>query len=209
MLFARSFADSGSTVAAIGRPLSWEDRISNYERETGFPRAMFVCSTGSVVGVWVLGQDYRSKSGYHGAYPPNYLLRIKALFPEKKRALHVFSGMVDLEAFPGDTVDLNPTLNPTFVDDAQTLESVPLEEYDIVLADPPYTEEDANRYGVTMVARNRVMRALSRARPGTHVCWLDMTLPMYRKDTWSVEADIGVRRSTNHRFRHVTIFCRK
>jgi hypothetical protein len=47
---------------------------------------------------------------------------------------------------PGDTVDINPDLSPTYVDDAQRLERVPLADYDLVLADPPYSVEDAERY---------------------------------------------------------------
>ena len=30
-------------------------------------------------------------------------------FPDKQRPLHLFSGKVDQAAFPGDTVDINPT----------------------------------------------------------------------------------------------------
>jgi hypothetical protein len=49
----------------------------------------------------------------------------KVVFPDKKHVLHLFSGKVDLVTFPGDTVDLNPSLSPTYVDDAQTLIRVP------------------------------------------------------------------------------------
>jgi 16S rRNA G966 N2-methylase RsmD len=163
---------------------------------------------GRVFGMWTMGNDYRVKSGYHGGYPATYLRRVKALFPDKKAALHVFSGKVDVATFPGDTVDVRAELEPTFVDDCQTLESVPLEKYDIVLADPPYSGEDADKYGTTMVNRNRVMTALARVRPGTHVVWLDQVLPIYRKDTWIVDAEVGIRRSTNHRFREMTVFRR-
>jgi len=188
--------------------LTWQYRIDNMVSVTGFPRNTFVLDGGSVIGMWTMGNDYTVKSGYHGGYPNTYLRRVRALFPDKKRCLHVFSGRVDLETFPGDTVDINADLSPTFVDDCQTLETVPLENYDLVLADPPYSDEDADHYGTTMVKRNRVVKALSRVRPGTHLVWLDMVLPQYRKDIWKSEADIGIRRSTNHRFRSVTIFRR-
>jgi hypothetical protein len=36
----------------------------------------------------------------------------------------------------------------------------PLRLYDLVLADPPYSTSDAERYGVPMVNRNKVMREL-------------------------------------------------
>lgn len=186
----------------------WEDRIDNYVRETGFPKSLFVAEDGRVVGTWIMGNDYRVKSSYYGGYPAGYLRRIRALFPDKHRVLHLFSGKVDLSAFPGDTVDINPHLNPTYLDDAQSLLSVPLETYELVMADPPYSVEDAEHYGTSMVKRNRVMRALQRLSPGAHVVWLDQVLPMYRKDMFSQEAVIGMWKSTNHRFRGITIFGR-
>jgi hypothetical protein len=188
--------------------MQWEDRIANYVRETGFPRSLFLSADGRVVGTWIMGNDYRVKSAYYGGYPAGYLRRIRALFPDKQHVLHIFSGKVDLGALPGDTVDINAALMPTYVDDAQQLRSVPLRAYDLVLADPPYSIEDADRYQTTMVKRNTVLRALQRVAPGTHIVWLDQVLPMYRKDIFAIEAVIGMVKSTNHRFRVVTIFRR-
>ena len=188
--------------------LDWSDRIDNYTLETGFPRNLFIGGDGRVVGTWIMGNDYRVKSTYHGGYPATYLRRIRALFPEKTRVLHLFSGRVDLNEFPGDTVDCNPLLKPTYLDDAQTLLHVPLEQYDLVLADPPYSVEDCEHYGTSMVKRKRVMKALYRLLPGTHVVWLDQVLPMYRGNMFTVEATIGMWKSTNHRFRGITIFRR-
>lgn len=155
-----------------------------------------------------MGNNYTVKSTYYGGYPHGYLRRIKALFPDKRHVLHLFSGKVDTETFPGDTVDINAANDPTYVDDAQTLENVPLETYDLCMADPPYSVEDAEHYQTTMVKRNLVMRALTRLPSGAHIVWLDQVLPMYRKDTFCVDAVIGMVRSTNHRFRVITIFRR-
>jgi hypothetical protein len=189
--------------------MEWGERIANYARETKFPQSLFIAADGRVVGTWIMGNDYRVKSGYYGGYPAGYLRRVAALFPDRKRVLHLFSGRVDLTALPGDTVDINPKLVPTFVDDAQTLAKVPLSEYDLVMADPPYSVEDADRYQTTMVKRNVVMRSLAaRMREGARVVWLDQVLPMYRKDEWAIEAVIGMVKSTNHRFRVTTIFRR-
>src|SRR5215212_598398 len=188
--------------------MNWPDRIDNYVRQTGFPGSLFIAEDGRVVGTWIMGNDCRVKSAYYGGYPAGYLKRIRALFPDKRRTLHLFSGKVDLGLFPGDTVDINPDLRPTYVDDAQSLEQVPLETYDLVLADPPYSVEDCERYGSSMVKRNHVLRALQRLSPGAHVVWLDQVLPMYRKDEWAIEAVIGMVKSTNHRFRVVTVFRR-
>lgn len=190
--------------------MNWKERINNYHTATGFPESLFIGGDGRCVGTWIMGNNYRVKSEYYGGYPAGYLRRVKSLFPDKKNVLHLFSGRVDKSVIPGATVDLNSDLMPDYVDDAQTLDNVPLETFDIVLADPPYSIEDAERYQVSMVKRNKVMQALgNRLSPGCHVVWLDQVLPMYRKDQFSIEAVIGMVKSTNHRFRVVTIFCKK
>lgn len=188
--------------------MNWQDRIDNYARETGYPQGLFVSGDGRCSGIWIMGNNYRVKSSYYGGYPAGYLRRVKALFPDKKKVLHLFSGQVDLSVFPGDTVDINPDLNPTYVDDAQTLENVPLGDYDLVLCDPPYSVEDAEHYKTTMIKRNKVMKALSGLKSGSHVVWLDQVLPMYSKQFFVPEAYIGMVKSTNHRFRVISIFNR-
>jgi hypothetical protein len=190
--------------------LSWQDRIDNYVRVTGFPRSIFVAEDGRVVGTWILGNNYKVKTGLYGGYPAGYLRRVASLFPDRQRVLHLFSGKVELDKMPGDTVDLNPEMTPTFLDDAQTLEHVPVENYDLIVADPPYSESDAMRYGSTMVKRNRVVKALaSRMTLGARLVWLDQVLPMYANRYFEIEAVIGIVKSTNHRFRVVTIFLRR
>lgn len=189
--------------------MNLEDRLENYKKETGFPMSAYIDETGRLSGIWVMGNNYKVKTGYYGGYPHGYLSRVKALFPDKKNVLHLFSGKVDTELLPGDTVDLDPESHPTFLDDAQSLENVPLENYDLILADPPYSVEDSDHYGPSMVKRNKVFKALSRVSPGTNIVWLDQVLPMYRKDTFLVVGYIGVVKSTNHRFRVMTIFERK
>lgn len=187
--------------------LSWSERIASYESVTRYPKSMFIGGDGRVVGTWIMGNNYRVKSTYYGGYPAGYLRRIQALFPDKGNTLHLFSGKVDTDVFPGERVDINPDTDPDYVDDAQTLEKVPLESYDLVLCDPPYSVEDCDHYQTSMIKRNKVMAALGgRLSSGTHVVWLDQVLPMYRKDQFCIDAVIGMVKSTNHRFRVVTIF---
>ncbi|MGI4792706.1 MAG: hypothetical protein ACRYF2_22505 [Janthinobacterium lividum] len=196
-------------MVEIPGPLSLEERVDHYVKTTKYPRSLFVSEDGRLVGTWIMGNNYTVRSSYYGGYPAGYLRRIKALFPDKKRVLHLFSGRVELAVLPGDTVDINPALAPTYVDDAQTLTGVPLESYDLVLADPPYSIEDAERYRTTMIKRNVVMRALQRLPAGAHVAWLDQVLPMYRKEAFELDGVIGMVKSTNHRFRVVTLFRRR
>jgi hypothetical protein len=196
-------------------PNGWLPRIDNYAAETKFPNSLFIAADGRLVGTWILGNDYRVKSEYYGGYPNTYLPRVRSLFPEKKRTLHLFSGMVDTAAFPGDTVDMSldlalrhPVGGTHYTDDAQTLKRVPLDTYDLVLADPPYSVEDAEHYQTSMVKRNKVFQSLARLSPGTHVVWLDQVLPMWRKDTFDLIGVVGIVRSTNHRFRVMSVFRR-
>lgn len=192
--------------------MTWPERIENYHRVTGFPESLFMAGNGECVGIWVMGNDYRVKSEYYGGYPAGYLRRVKALFPDKQHVLHLFAGRVDVSVYAGHTLDSNPELQTDWCDDAETLEKVPpqfMACYDLVLADPPYSTEDCEHYGTPMVNRNKVMAALgARLAPGCHVAWLDQVLPMYRKGCWRVEARIGMSKSTNHRFRVVTVFAK-
>jgi hypothetical protein len=183
------------------------ERVNNYCTETGFPKTIFVGEDNRISGIWIMGNNYTVKSKYYGGYPHGYLKRLKALFPDKKRVLHLCSGKVDTSILPGDTVDINPNLKPTFIDDAHTLLNTPIEDYDLIAIDVPYSNEDAVHYGTPMVNRNKIMRTLgARLRHGTHIAWLDQVLPMYRKIEFSQVGVIGIEKSTNHRFRCLVMF---
>ncbi len=103
--------------------MSWQARNDNYHRETRLPdETVRRRRRRRVVGTWIMGQNYTVKSNFYGGYPAGYLRRVKALFPDKRSILHLFSGKVDTTIMPGDTVDINADYSPTWVDDAETLE---------------------------------------------------------------------------------------
>jgi hypothetical protein len=192
--------------------MALSDRVDGYLRYAaakGYPPALAMAGDWAI-GAWVLGNNYQSKQGYHGEYPPGLLARYAPMFTDKEKVLHLFSGKVDLSVMPGDTCDINASLDPTYVADAGgTLDDVPIEEYDLVIADPPYSGEDAAKYGTSLVCRNKVLATLGkRLRPGAHVIWLDQMMPMYSKRVFKQEFLIGLQRSTNHRFRCIVIFRR-
>lgn len=158
-------------------------------------------------GVWMLGNNYKG-SGYYGAYPPGYLARILSLFPDVRDGyvLHPFSG--SLRNVHGVRVDVNPANAPDVVADATAM---PFEDasFDLVLADPPYSAEDAKRYGTPMVNRRAVLKEFARVTArGGYLAWLDTVWPMFSKTQWHCFGQIGVVRSTNHRVRLVSIFRR-
>ena len=168
-----------------------------------------VGSDGRLQGIWLLGNDYRNKTVYHGGHPPNYLMRVNALFPDAERVLHLFSG--SLPADPGYTrFDLRDDVDCDVRGDATKLSTYfPNRKFDLIHADPPYTDEDAAHYGTPPLSRNQVVREVYKVlEPGGYLVWLDMVLPMYKKTELELAGIIGLVRSTNHRFRCVVIFKR-
>jgi len=164
-------------------------------------------------GQWVCGNDYTNKSRFYGAYPHGYLERVMALFPGVHGAasvLHAFSGSLPPGNYSRCDI-VQPAELQCRVEDLPRCESfLKFGPWELVLADTPYSAEDAKKYGTPMINRGRVFRALAQVvRPGGHVVWLDTTWPMHRKDEWRTVARIGLTRSTNHRVRMVTIFERR
>lgn len=165
-------------------------------------------------GRWVLGNNYKAKTEFYGSYPPGYLPRVAVLFPDiepisvsdgRLTTLHVFSG-----SLPEGTYVRCDLLQPAELQmDVRLLEPSRDGRYDLIVADTPYSAEDAKRYGTAMPARGHVMRALARvARPSAFLVWLDTCWPMHRKAEWSTVGRIAITRSTNHRIRDLTIFQR-
>lgn len=154
-------------------------------------------------GIWVLGNDYRG-SGYYGAYPPNYVKRVMALFPDAERVLHLFAGSLP----KGDYTRFDVQGDVDVRGDAHCLvQHFEPNSFDLILADPPYSSEDADHYGSPMVNRNTVLKQCSIVlEPGGFVVWLDQVLPMFRKSELHLCGLIGIVRSTNHRFRVASFF---
>jgi hypothetical protein len=187
-------------------PLTWPERIAHYGRER--KRPAYLATEGEwTFGMWLIGNSYQKTASLYGAFQGDILKRIRDLMFDRKRVLHIFAGDVDLSVLSGDTLDLRPETNPTFCVDAERCDGIDLSVYDLVVADPPYSESDAHRYGRCMVNRNKVMQTLgARLSSGAYVVWLDQVLPMYRKDQFKIDCVIGIVGSTNHRFRVLTFF---
>jgi SAM-dependent methyltransferase len=192
------------------------DRVASY-RDTfpQFPDSVpSVSSSGRWLnGVWLLGNNYKG-SGYYGAYPPSYVKRVTALFPDVTPAawLHLFSGSLD-PSVPGVRVDLRaPGDGVAAASVRATARALPFRDgtFRMVAADPPYSPADAARYGTPPVHKPAVLREIARVvAPGGFLIWLDTTLPLYRKVEWHHWGMICVQRSTNHRTRLCSLFTRQ
>lgn len=158
-------------------------------------------------GIWMIGSNYKS-TGYYGAYPPTYLKRLNALFPDAENVLHLFSGTVIKGFWKQETTfDCNKNLKPDVLGDAYNLISYFDEKFDLIIADPPYSNSDAERYGTVMIKRKNVFRQTCQLlSEDGYICWLDQVLPPYRKIDVKYVGTIGIVRSTNHRFRILSIF---
>jgi hypothetical protein len=164
-------------------------------------------------GVWVIGNDYRNKTRYYGAYPAGFLERVMALFPDVRAprpladgVLHVFSG--SLPRGPYTRLDVNPALQPDFVGSVYDAGAI-LEGYHwpLVMADPPYSKADAVKYATPMIDRRRALAALADVTiAGGHLAWLDTVWPMHSKRQWLTVGRILIQRSTNHRARVLSLF---
>lgn len=159
-------------------------------------------------GVWILGNDYRG-SGYYGAYPPSYLRRVRALFPDvgDKSLLHLFSGSLP-PAVGGIRLDRARETQPDVLADAARLPF--RDSFGLVLADPPYSRIHAAKYAARMINRRVVLHEIAQVTcAGGHLVWLDTQVPMFAKTDWHWYGAIAVIRSTNHAIRLCSLFERR
>jgi hypothetical protein len=178
---------------------------------------------GLVAGTWLIGACYKNPNPLYGAYPHGYLERVHSMFPEARNVLHVFSGGLDVHtaweaAEFGDyredasieLVDLHGPEEgraPTWQGDLFDMPTAWHARFDLILADPPYSADDAEKYATPMINRARVTSHLRAfAKTGGHMVWLDQVWPMHSKKRWKTVGQVGLVRSTNHRVRLVTFF---
>ena len=163
---------------------------------------------------WIMGNNYRSASGYYGSYPPGYIIRAYSMFPDARNILHLFSGSLsekDVEHWQANVVrlDLNPLYEPTVVRPAEATEFAD-GAFDLIMADPPYSVEDAEHYGRPLCNKRKVLAECHRIlEPGGTLLWMDQSQPMFRKTDWHWYGVASIYRSTNHRIRGVFFYERR
>ena len=204
----------------------------------GFVRGRSGNGSETIFATWFGGQDYRAKGGtdpatgnpYYGQFPAGLLERIFSMFPDVKDVLHLFSGVLTTERVDAAwkkvnlvgqaprqvRFDARAETQPDIVGKAEDLctemaradRSSRRGMFDLILADPPYSEEDAQHYGRSLVNRKRVVQECTKVlRPGGTLAWVDQAWP------WVIGA-YGLRlygaiswfRSMNHRIRGIMLF---
>lgn len=98
---------------------------------------------------WVLPRP--SKSKYIGSFPLHFegkLLKLLGIDPLKQMILHPFGGKAEF----GIRCDINPEVEPDYPFDAHNLPAAWSDLFDLVILDPPYSEEYSKRlYGTGKV----------------------------------------------------------
>ena len=174
-----------------------------------------------ITDVWILA---RPKVKYYGAYPNGFLERARALLGVHRAdsVLHVCAGAA--KQYPAwnklcssdYTLDLDATLKPDFVQDANDhLPFRPLGNgvsgaWDALIADPPYTPVDAQHYrpdALRLPPANALLRRmLEVVRPGGRVALLHYVLPQPPRDGVKFVACVGVIVGFNNRIRIFSVF---
>lgn len=114
---------------------------------------------------WVLPRPSRSK--YPGSFPLHFEKRLWTVLGKPEKVLQPFAGCCEI----GDCVDLNPTVGATWVGDAHDLHWIEDESYDLVLLDPPYSDDESYEIYTTGPLRwgKFVGEAVRVAKVGGHV----------------------------------------
>lgn len=174
----RSGAGRGATMS------DWQQRVESWNRVfKKYPPLMH--SHGWTYGVWYTGKGFK-KNQLHGQYPPTFLKRALALWPDvpEPRILHVCAGTVQ----HGVRVDLSPSFRPSVL---ANVEMLPFQDgsFDLVLYDPPYDQKNAEIYGVAPKppAWGKTMRECIRVlTPGGHLGILHWYYPSYSRQKMGI-----------------------
>lgn len=169
-----------------------------------FPRyPVTIEDKGWIYGVWYCGTSF-TKVVLHGQYPPTFLKRALALFPDAKRVLHCPSGTVE----HGITVDLKVcnVRKPQIQADARALPFAD-NSFDLFLSDPPYTVEDSAKYDCGPFPLALMMKEAGRIlRPNAYFGILHTYYPSYRRRQWKLEGLIAVVTGFQRATRMFSIF---
>lgn len=166
-----------------------------------------IADKGWAYGVWYCGTSF-TKVKLYGQYPPTFMKRAMALFPTAERVLHAPSGsLVDLPS-GHVTMDMydDDVRKPMFQGD---VEHMPFADstFDLVLSDPPYSEEDSRLYGCAKFPERKFMAESRRVlRPGGYLGFLAYHYPSYRRQDWKLVGLFAVVTGFSRRTRMFSVF---
>lgn len=166
-----------------------------------------ISDKGWCYGVWYCGTSF-TKVKLYGQYPQTFLKRAIALFPGANDVLHAPSG--SLEGLPEGHVTMD-----MYADDVRkpmfrgNCDSMPFADnsFDLVLSDPPYSEEDSRLYGCAKFPEKKFMSESRRVlRPSGYLGFLAYHYPSYRRADWRLRGLFAVVTGFSRRTRMFSVF---
>ena len=162
---------------------------------------------GWAYGVWYCGTSF-TKVKLYGQYPPTFLKRALALFPKAKDVLHAPSGQ--LAALPTGHVTLDmyedDVRKPMFRGDCGDMPFADA-SFDLVLSDPPYSEEDSRLYGCAKFPEKKFLAECRRVlRPQGYLGFLAYHYPSYSRANWRLRGLFAVVTGFSRRTRMFSVF---
>ena len=111
---------------------------------------------------WACG---RPMAAYKGSYPVGFLRRLdEKIELNGKKVLTLFCGSSKF----GDTVDIKPEVEPTFVADCRKQLPIQTNSYDVIIADPPYDSQNIN-YS-SKLYKEQIVKPYSFVKEAVRVC---------------------------------------
>jgi hypothetical protein len=123
--------------------------------------------------IWCLGPN---GTGYPGGFPQGLMPLVLRRWNGTKK-LMLFSGSFHERGW--ETVDIKPETKPSFVMNAEELPDEWTEKFDLVFADPPYSEEESlELYNLPYFNIFKLMNEMARVtEPGGHMIFLHRLIP--------------------------------
>jgi hypothetical protein len=167
-----------------------------------------------ITDMWLLARcKYKGGVKRYGGYLGGFPERARALLGVTidDPVLHVCGGLARLYPYPGGfgpndtTLDLDAACEPDFLQDCR--DTLPT-GFNAMLADPPYTPEDALKYDpeANYPTPNAIVRGMIEAlKPGQRAGIIHYVVPAQPKGTRFV-ACVGIICGFNNRIRVFTVF---
>jgi hypothetical protein len=179
---------------------------SAVDRVNVLPYPKTVYDKGWIYGVWYCGTSWQ-KANYYGQFPATFVKRVTTMFPPKDfRFLHLCCGRAFIDYATNVDIHKLPEVDVQW--DVEDPLPFHRNSFDVVLIDPPYSEQDADRYKVKRLIRPK--KVLENCRnvltDGGWVLWLDEKYPSYRRKEWKICGLIGIVTGFERRVRVLSMF---
>ena len=157
-----------------------------------YPKTIY--DKGWIYGVWYCGKKFK-KAQLYGEYPATFFRRIKAMFShiDEEKFLHLFSGTMGEDY--GITLDGSAKFNPNYVHVLTARNPLPFENnsFEIVLADPPYSQEHSQNYNLPYPTPELILKESMRIlKPGGYFLLLHTMYPAYKRKEVSLVGLIAI-----------------